>query len=299
VNSYLTHLSSFAIIEVSGNDASAFLQGQFTSDLGEIGNHQSAFSAWCNAQGRVIATFLVFRDKNRYLLLLPDTLIDSVSQRLRMFVLRSHVVISKHTQYTFIGLSGTHAKTIVDTLDNPDVFKVQIAGTETDRIILIVPTEILDDLQTRLGGVDVQPAAPGLWQLEDINTGIPWLNPHTSGEFLPQELDLENIGALSYNKGCYPGQEIIARLHFRGRAKRSLCQGRIESGTPVPGPGTRLFSASGSGTSGMVISSVQVSDGLVRLLAVIDTELQDSGQAVLDSGDLVHFTPVALRTSAP
>jgi len=299
VNSYLTHLPSTAIIEVSGEDASAFLQGQFTSDLGKIGYQQSAFSAWCNAQGRVITTFLVFRDKDRYLLLLPDTLIDSVCQRLKLFVLRSRVVISHQTRYTCIGLSGPHAKTIAETLDNPDMFTMNIAGVDTDRIILVAPSEILDDLQTRLGGVGVQSAAPGLWQLEDINTGIPWLDPQTSGEFLPQELDLENIGALSYNKGCYPGQEIIARLHFRGRAKRSLCQGQIESGTPVPGPGTRLFSASGSGTNGIVITSVQVSDELVRLLAVIDTELQDSGQAVLDSGDLVHFTPVALRTSTP
>jgi len=299
VNSYLTHLSSFAIIEVSGNDASAFLQGQFTSDLGEIGNHQSAFSAWCNAQGRVIATFLVFWDKNRYLLLLPDTLIDSVCQRLKMFVLRSHVVISKHTQYTCIGLSSTHVKTIVDTLDNPNVFTTKIAGTQTDRIILILSTEILEEMLTRLASVGVQPAGPGLWQEEDIHTGIPWLSPQTSGEFLPQELDLEYIGALSYNKGCYPGQEIIARMHFRGRAKRSLCHGHTESGTSVPAPGTRLFSAPGSATTGMVISSARVSDALVRLLAVIDTELQDTGRAVLDGGDLVHFTPVSPRTNTP
>lgn len=299
MNSYQTHLSSLAIIEVSGSDASSFLQGQFTSDLSETDDHQSTLSAWCNAQGRVITTFLVFRDKDRYLLLLPDTLIDSVCQRLKMFVLRSRVVISKQTQYACIGLSGPQATTIVATLDKPNVFTTKIAGTDTDRVILIVPAELLEELQTRLGTEGVQSVAPGLWQQEDIDTGIPWLNPPTSGEFLPQELSLENIGALSYNKGCYPGQEIIARLHFRGRVKRSLCAGQIASGTSVPGPGTRLFSATGSITTGIVISIARVSDTHVRLLAVIDTEHQATGQLVLDAGDLVHFTPVSSRTSIP
>jgi tRNA-modifying protein YgfZ len=298
MSGFLTKLPDLGIIEITGEDAASFLQGQFTSNLGEINHHQSAFSAWCNAQGRVIATFLVFRDLDRYLLLLPCTLIDSVCQRLRLFVLRSSVVISSQRLYTCIGLSGQHTKTISDILNDPEVFKVTISGDEADRIILVAPAAKLEELHRQLACVGVRSAELSLWQQEDNNTAIPWLFAQTSGEFLPQELNLEAIGALSYNKGCFPGQEIIARIHFRGRVKRSLCQGYIESSTLVPEPGTRIFTQPDANTVGMIINSVRVSDKLVSLLAVIDSDLPDSGQAiVVDSDELFHFVPISPRAN--
>jgi folate-binding protein YgfZ len=286
VNPYLTPLPSFGVIEVSGEDAPAFLQGQFTSNLADIDDHGHQFSAWCNAQGRVICTLLVIRDNHRYLLVLPDTLIENVCQRLKMFVLRSRVVITDlRIRYRCVGLGG-----MVDMNSTaPGVICVAVAGNESGRQLLIATSDDLDTFSRELN-LPLVPQMQDYWQLADLTGGIAWINPQTSGEFLPQELDLEALGALSYNKGCYPGQEIIARLHFRGRVKRRLCQGRVTSDTTNPVPGATVISLSSGQTVGHVLYSARASINEVHLLCVIDLDLAADNTLKLDSGEPLHYT---------
>jgi tRNA-modifying protein YgfZ len=287
VNPYLTSLPSFGVIEVSGEDASAFLQGQFTSNLADIGDQGHQFSAWCNAQGRVICTLLVIRDNHRYLLVLPDTLIENVCQRLKMFVLRSRVVITdQRSRYRCAGLGDMADMNYTA----PGVIRVAVAGTESGRHLLIATTDDLDSFR-RDTNLPVTPDIQDHWQLADITGGITWIYSQTSGEILPQELDLEPLGALSYNKGCYPGQEIIARLHFRGRVKRRLCQGQITSDTTTPAPGVIVINQSSGQTVGHVLYSARASANEVRLLCVIDLELAADNTLKLDSGEPLHYTP--------
>ncbi len=276
---YLTTLPSFGVIEVSGDDASAFLQGQFTSNLSVIEQHGHQFSAWCNAQGRVICTLRVILHDNRYLLVLPHDLTASVCQRLKMFVLRSKVVVTdQSSHYHCIGQAGTPA--------NPEVPTTIKLTLEPDRTLMLVTGEPLTSV------TDTMPNAEPLWQLTDIRAGIPWIYPQTSTEFLPQELGLESLGALSYNKGCYPGQEIIARLHFRGRVKRKLCLGYIDSTASEPEIGAKIIGHTGAQTVGLVVNRVRESQDQVAVLAVIDLDLATTDTLRLESGEPLHYEPL-------
>jgi len=285
VNPYLTPLPYLGVIEVSGEDAPAFLQGQFTSNLTDIDEHGHQFSAWCNAQGRVICTLRVILHDNRYLLVLPRELTASVCQRLKMFVLRSRVVISdQSSHYRCIGQSGTPT--------NPEVPAVIRVSLDKDRTLMLLPADQLTSV------TDTMPNAEPLWRLADIRAGIPWICLQTSAEFLPQELALEPLGALSYNKGCYPGQEIIARLHFRGRVKRKLCQGYIESTASDPEIGAKIIGHTGPQTVGLVVNRVRESQDRVAVLAVIDLDLVTTDTLQLESSVALHYEPIRHPTES-
>ena len=279
MNPYLTSLPSFGVIEVSGEDASAFLQGQFTSNLSAIDEHGHQFSAWCNAQGRVICTLRVILHDNRYLLVLPRELIASVCQRLKMYVLRSKVVVTdQSSHYCCIGQSGIPT--------DPEVLAAIRVTLDSDRTLMLVTADQQISVTT--------PNAEQLWQLADIRAGIPWICPQTSAELLPQELALEPLGALSYNKGCYPGQEIIARLHFRGRVKRSLYQGYLEPTGIEPEIGAKIIGHTGAQTFGLVVNRVRESQSRVAVLAVIDPDLAATDTLQLESGVTLHYEPLHL-----
>jgi len=276
VTPYLTTLPSFGVIEVSGEEAPAFLQGQFTSNLPAIDEYGHQFSAWCNAQGRVICTLRIILHDNRYLLVLPQELTASVCQRLKMFVLRSKVVITdQSSHYHCLGQAGTPI--------NPEVPATIKVTLEPDRTLMLIPAGPLTS------ATDTTPNAEPLWQLADIRAGIPWICTQTSAEFLPQELGLEPLGALSYNKGCYPGQEIIARMHFRGRVKRMLCTGYIDSTGSVPEIGAKIIGHTGPQSVGLVVNRVRESQDRVAVLAVIDLDLATTDTLQLESGVALHY----------
>ena len=262
-----------------------FLQGQFTSNLSGIEQHGHQFSAWCNAQGRVICTLRIILHDNRYLLVLPRELTASVCQRLKMFVLRSKVVITEQSShYHCLGQAGTTANPEV-----PDVIRVTL---ETDRALMLVTADPLVSIS------NTTPDAEPLWQLDDIRAGIPWICTQTSAEFLPQELALEPLGALSYNKGCYPGQEIIARMHFRGRVKRMLCKGYIDSTGSEPEIGAKIIGHTGAQTVGLVVNRVRESQDRVAVLAVIDLDLASSDTLRLESDVTLHYEPIRHPTES-
>ncbi len=303
MNNYLTHLSDLGIIEITGSDAPEFLQGQFTCDISDIKNHQSRFSAWCNAQGRVICSFLILRDNDRYLLMLPEVLIATVSTRLKVFVLRAKVgLTTRSRQYFCTGISGYDANDIADRLNNTGsqrepVLQAAVSPFETGRTILLIPSDTLDSYHSRLASAGLQLSDHQAWKIADIEAGIAWIYPQTNGELMPQELNLERIGGLSYNKGCYPGQEIIARLHFRGRQKRRLCYGYLESSYAEMQIGAKLHAgAESSIVAGIIINSVRESRDMVRILAVIDIDQAGTNTVVTENGQPLHFTPFPYQT---
>jgi len=134
-------------------------------------------------------------------------------------------------------------------------------------------------------------ADKSVWQLADIQDGIPWITTPTSAELMPAELNLERLDGLSYNKGCYPGQEIIARLHFRGKLKRRLCHAYIDSQQPTLSAGARLYIGGELVLAGIVINCVQDPGNRMRLLAVIDTETTGTGTVFTEHQEPVQFTP--------
>ena len=263
---FISPLSDFTILEVSGNDRQAFLHGQFINDLNTLGESESQVSGWCNPKGQLISNMLIINTGQSYLLLFKASLKEFVLKRLSMFVLRSDVSIKDlDGSYALIGLVHTDNNALSDE-------KHIIADwpVNDERQIVLGPVESLID---KLGeAVNSTPLAGNqYWNLLDIQAGLPWLTTATQEQFLPQMLNLDVLHGLSYQKGCYPGQEVIARLHYRGEVKKRVQL--FESAQPVQ-TGDQLVAEDNS-NAGTVLNAEQHPDGHYLALAVTTLEKRD------------------------
>ncbi len=214
-------VAHLAVLTVSGKDAAKLLQGQITCNINDISETKSSLGAICNPKGRAIATFLLVKSNDVFLLVLPEELLESVKKRLQMYVLRSDVMLTDSSnELCLIGLchpaleaeplfSTTQQDTIAVNLSNRD-----LVIAEADKAIALWSERVNDQ--------GFQPEDSDQWRYLDILSGLPWLTTETSEEFIPQMLNLDKLGGISFNKGCYTGQEIIARTHYLGKAKRAL-----------------------------------------------------------------------------
>ena len=281
-------LSHFAILKVSGEDAHTFINAQFTCDLEELSRRDWLFAAWCLPNGRVISTFILFRKDQDYYLVLPAMLRDRFVQRLTMFVLRSAVSITDCSdEITLLGLAGNKALSLIEALQANDTVTVLALWDHKTRYILCCPNDKVSDVMQQL--VDhCDEGDRNSWSLLDIETGIPWIINATSEMYLPQMLNLDLFAGLSYRKGCYPGQEVIARLHYRGQLKKRLFLGRADSSI-TPGPGDRIETGEHH-YAGDVIDAERYPEGGIRFLAVIDLAYADDGQLYIRGQEAIPVT---------
>lgn len=179
-------LKDYAILKFTGEDAVSFLHGQFTSDIQTQANNTTSLTSWCNAKGQVIVTGIIYKTEAELLFIIHQSLQEFVEKRLRMFVLRSDVTIEN--------VSGA-------TITLPDINELSLTIFAQKQTSEIDNNEFL---------------------LQSIKAGIPWLTKTHQEEYQPQMLNMDLLQGLSYQKGCYPGQEVIARLHYRGTIKKRL-----------------------------------------------------------------------------
>lgn len=290
--SFITLLPSFSLLRISGGDAAEFLHNQFTCEVNALGEGGGIPGAWCNPKGRVITTFILYRLSGEFYLLMPTILLEHVVKRLRMFVLRAKVKITDFTaERTIMGMRGGN-----HSLPEDDgAFRIDRLN---ERLHLFMPTAsgnrfliIDDDAALQLVWLELSksmiPADSRCWDRLDMAAGIPWLNEETTEKFLPQELNLDEIGALSFDKGCYPGQEVIARLHYRGQVKRRLHSCHVEAGSAAS-PGMKLKDDVGK-NAGMILAAVPDAKEGMNVLAVIDTECVESCNIQLEDGSNLHL----------
>lgn len=289
----LADLSHFGIIAVSGEDALTFLQGQLTNDLAQVDSGHSQLSAWCNPKGRMLALLRVFRRDDAYHLLLPRPLLEPVIKRLRMFVLRSKVTVEDRSDaLAGFGVSGPQAeKLLAEQLDSvpAEVDAVVDSGPLTvlrlpgphPRFVVYGPPTTLIPLWEALSAAGARPVGAGVWALLDIRAGQPQIHAETGEAFVPQMVNLELIGGVNFKKGCYTGQEVVARMHYLGRPSRRMFLARVEAGTPPP-PGTEIVAAEGGQTVGKVVDAQLAPDGAVELLAVLQLTAIEAGGLSLD-----------------
>ena len=230
-------LDHLALIRVSGDDAAHFLQGQLTCDVRTLTDAAASIAAFCNPKGRVISTLLLLKNGSEFWLVLPRSLLDKVIQKLRMYVLRSKVQLCDGREsHQILGLNYPqahpsltwHAKAFRITHESG----VMVALPSTHpRFLYLSERDAPSSLMATLDAAHFVQSSAEIWRYQDIGDGFPWFEIDRTEQFIPQMLNIDGLGGISFNKGCYTGQEIVARTHYLGKAKRQLfvaeCQGEI------------------------------------------------------------------------
>lgn len=243
-------LPGFGFVNVEGPDAGRFLQSQLSSDLRTLADGDGQWSALLNPQGRVIVFFGLCRlAEQRYRMLMPTHAVDATISHLRRFQLRSKLRLDP---------------------DPTPAGGGWVAAGPAPAGSLVTASRWFGEVPS--GAREPDPEALARWALADIDEGLTWLSADQREQFVAQMLGLEQLGAISLRKGCYPGQEIVARAHFRGAVKRRLV--RLRLNLPVS-PGDPVERASEASDCGVVLSSAGFS-GEFRALAVLAADQDDT-----------------------
>lgn len=265
INDAIADPAPLGIIAASGPDAGDFLRAQLTNDVARLGSDRHFLAAWCDAKGRVLMLARVTCINERYLLIVPRALIASLMQRLRMYILRARVdVADVSDEFQLAGLLGSALPTVNQTESRDEVHTLGLepSGDGQARALLLASADRdLPGEAVALGS--------DTWQLSGIDAGVPQIVAATQNEFVPQMLNLHWLLAVDFGKGCYPGQEVVARLHYRGRLTRRVYRLQWQGQSPEPG----AIVCNGDDTSvGMVLQSAPTEADQGRLLAVVKTQ---------------------------
>ncbi len=283
-----TDLSQLGIIEVIGNDAGTFLHALLTIDVQAIGDLCSGIGAWCTPKGQVVTLLRVVHTRDRYLLLLPADLTDAVIRRLQLYVLRREVTLEDRSGELYrVGIAGTGLSALFAAEHLPlppaEGHVAQEGGLTIIRLtglppqtIVIAERETLKGLWRCLSRL-VAPVTPQAWTMLDILAGVPSVSRSISEKYLPQMLNLQCFGGVSFNKGCYPGQEVIARLKYRGQLKRRLYLAFGEA-RALAAPGSAVYDD--KDRIGEVLIASPHPEGMV-LLAVLPLAYGEGGDIFL------------------
>jgi len=291
---FFCELSGLGLIAISGPDAQPFLHGQVTCDVNGLGPDASRYGGYCSPKGRLLGTFLVWRTAEGFLLQLPAPLREAVRKRLSLFILRSKVKAADASDaFAHLGVGGSKARAAVEKILGPAPAAVHGVTHAADatllalpggRIEIVMPADKSAALRDALRGAAKETDARA-WELMDIRAGIPAILPATQDTFVPQMVNLDLIGGVSYTKGCYPGQEIVARTHYLGRLKQRAYLAHIEAST-APQPGDALYSAGfGEQASGTIVNAAPAPSGGYDVLAVIQTAGAAAGAVRWKSAD--------------
>lgn len=269
-------ISGFAIFKVSGNDRYTFLQNQFTNDLME--EKVCQLSAWCNPKGKVIANFIIINTGEFYLLFFKENLKDYLLKKLYMYILRSDVIIQDVSSiYLQLGLSNIDKLELFYENSSLKDGKVKFIDKSyitklpdySGRHLIVSQIESIKDiihkLKDSINFVDYLN-----WEKQDILSKIPWIDFENKEKYLPQIINLDKLNAISYKKGCYSGQEVIAKVHYRGKIKRNMVL--ISSKNELT-PGSYLYEKSSDKKVGDILNtSTKKSDNNFFSLAIIESE---------------------------
>ncbi len=303
--SIVAPLSHLGLIACSGEDAQTFLHGQLSNDLKSLSPARSQYTTYCSPQGRMLANFLAWQEDGTYYLQLARSLQAGVQKRLAMFVLRAKVKLQDASEsHIALGIAGPDAAAALgETFPSlprqaHDVIHDRANGTlialPGGRYQLIAEPVAAMRLWRRLSARLVPAGAP-CWEWLEIQHGIALLTPPTQDQFVPQMANMELIGAVSFTKGCYPGQEVVARAQYRGQVKRRLVLAHLAAG--VAQAGDSLFASAVDGqASGMVVNAQAAPAGGCDLLAVVQT---GQGEFHLNApdGPVLELRPLPYATA--
>jgi folate-binding protein YgfZ len=249
----LHRLHRFAAIAATGPEGKSFLQGQISFDLDRLTQGRMELASLSSAQGRVQAVLWLIERSDALLMIVPAAVVDSTLARLRKYLLRAKVKLEVSDRFAVFAVIG-------GSLDAPAQAHVEIGERSyvrwpgNGRVMCIAPAD----------SGEVDDDSSHAWHRADVESGLPQVYPSTHEAFVAQMLNLDLLGGISFEKGCYTGQEIIARTHYRGAIKRRMFRFRCDA--PPPAPGTRIVV--GDQHAGDVVDAVATPQGC-ELLAII------------------------------
>jgi folate-binding protein YgfZ len=302
----LCALNELGIIRVSGAQASDFLQSQVSNDLRELTATHTQLSSHCNAKGRMLCNFRVLFDgDDGYRLILPRERLAVLLPRLRLFVLRAQVELADLSdEQVCFGLLGTCMPAMLearlgqplpeadnDLMQWEDSHLMRIAGPLPRWLFVGSPASGM--ALWKLAQSGAASMGSDFWALQDIRAGLPTITAATSEALVPQMANLQLIDGLSFHKGCYTGQEVVARMQYLGKLKRRMYVAEVALDTP-PAPGTPLHSPGSRSEqgAGLVVDARRNAAGGCELLAVAEIAAVERGDVTLaDSGAPLSLQP--------
>jgi len=292
VKKRLCPLTQLGVLTVAGKDAASFLQGQITCNVHDITDNKSTLGAICNPKGRVITTFLLVKRDDVYLLLLPVELLAAIKKRLQMYILRSAVTLTDSSdELCLIGSCQLDVKTSTnDQFGNITRQQNRLTidlSRQVNRQLLIKDAEdaqLFWQEQTSEHGY--QPASSEVWRSLDIIDGIPWLTTATSEEYIPQMLNLDTLGGVSFTKDCYTGQEIVARTHYLGKAKRQMFVAECDLTEPPAANTAIIDESTGESVPAGHVLQAQASQRGCKMLVVLSVSETGTYQLKINGKDI-------------
>ncbi|KAF0812750.1 tRNA-modifying protein YgfZ [Andreprevotia sp. IGB-42] len=279
-------LTQYGLIRFTGEETAHFLNGQLSSDVRNLKPDEAQYSSYSTPKGRMQASFLIWRSGEDYLLQIAAELQAAIQKRLSMFVLRAKTRASDaNGDIALIGVAGPAAADKVRSVAGglPDA-PLQVWHGPTASVIALTGNRyqlavLVDQAATvwqQLVDAGATPAGDNTWRLTEIRAGSPWITAATQEEFVAQMTNMELIGAVSFTKGCYPGQEIVARTQYLGKLKRRMF--RVHIATDTAAAGNDVYSAEMNGqASGKILLAAPAPQGGVEALAVVQTASLEHG----------------------
>ena len=285
-------LSQLSLTAFTGEETVAFLQGQLTNDVRQLQTDTAQWNGYCSPKGRLLGNFLMWRQGEDYVLQMSGDIRESVQKKLAMFIMRSKTKARDASDDNVrLVIAGKQAADTVKTefgaLPDAPMKSIQAeSGTVIrvgeDKFVLSISPDLAERVWQGLTQTATPVGAP-VWDGLRLNAGIPMITAATQDQFVPQMVNLEVIGGVSFQKGCYTGQEIVARSQYLGKLKRRMFLAHTDV---QPTPGDSLYSAVMDGqATGMVVNIAPAAEGGFDLLAVMQVESAKSSTMHLKALD--------------
>lgn len=304
---YLATLTNKQLLLVKGPDAGKFLQGQVTCDVKELNEPVTRLGAQCNPKGRILLSFRALQMNNETIALrLPASMMESAQKTLGKYIVFSKAKLQDGgNDFALFGLFGDSAATVASTffqqlpttyegwIEKDGSYLIQLAANRFECWVATATVDsFLDAIEKQ-----TQKVSADEWQLLDIAAGIGEVYPESYELFTPQELNYQLVNGINFRKGCYTGQEIVARLHYRGKLKRHMYRFEYKN-DQIPPPGTTIINSLSGQNAGTVVMAALNQQGKIELLASLLDEQIDQAKVESATEKLSQLSlPYAIPTA--